>query len=352
MYGLASLPRGFLGVARQSGVRSSAFGLAFQRSDSGTATFCGTLITRLRFALPLLIVPLGTLPCCLAGFSASGRLQRNSRSPRLAQANRDRLLRRSRSVLALAHMLNLFMHEFPSGGRCGFAFPKSRLAALTVDLLGITILRNGWEVRCRSFQARCRLSLPRHEEGHLRATEPHRFNEGAGDVPGSQRCRADAGANRCEDARLARRDCAWVAARRCTGRLRGGVPMNLPLDVFIVRKLGVPGEEELVMGAVASGERWPSTRRSSITLASLPSRPGGRAAERGRSSAVNAPTATAILPSVSRTAQQFRSMMGWRPAQQCWRRRVHCVRRRSGSSWQCPYPQRAPATSSAGKWMR
>ena len=42
---------------------------------------------------------------------------------------------------------------------------------------------------------------------------------------------------------------------------RGGVPvghevaraLNAPLDVFIVRKLGVPGQEELAMGAVASG---------------------------------------------------------------------------------------------------
>jgi len=42
---------------------------------------------------------------------------------------------------------------------------------------------------------------------------------------------------------------------------RGGVPiayeiaqkLKLPLDVFIVRKLGVPGQEELAMGAIASG---------------------------------------------------------------------------------------------------
>ncbi len=42
---------------------------------------------------------------------------------------------------------------------------------------------------------------------------------------------------------------------------RGGVPvafevareLSLPLDVFVVRKLGVPGEPELAMGAVASG---------------------------------------------------------------------------------------------------
>ena len=42
---------------------------------------------------------------------------------------------------------------------------------------------------------------------------------------------------------------------------RGGVPVGyevarelaVPLDVFVVRKLGVPGQEELAMGAIASG---------------------------------------------------------------------------------------------------
>jgi predicted phosphoribosyltransferase len=42
---------------------------------------------------------------------------------------------------------------------------------------------------------------------------------------------------------------------------RGGVPvgfevarqLNVPLDIFVVRKLGVPGQEELAMGAIASG---------------------------------------------------------------------------------------------------
>src|SRR5690349_5777210 len=42
---------------------------------------------------------------------------------------------------------------------------------------------------------------------------------------------------------------------------RGGVPvayevaraLGAPLDVFVVRKLGVPGHEELAMGAIASG---------------------------------------------------------------------------------------------------
>jgi len=42
---------------------------------------------------------------------------------------------------------------------------------------------------------------------------------------------------------------------------RGGVPvayevaelLGAPLDVFLVRKLGVPGHDELAMGAIASG---------------------------------------------------------------------------------------------------
>src|SRR6184192_134368 len=42
---------------------------------------------------------------------------------------------------------------------------------------------------------------------------------------------------------------------------RGGVPvgyevahaLGAPLDVYVVRKLGVPGQEELAMGAIASG---------------------------------------------------------------------------------------------------
>jgi len=45
------------------------------------------------------------------------------------------------------------------------------------------------------------------------------------------------------------------------GLARGGVPvayevastLGAPLDVFVVRKLGVPGHEELAMGAIASG---------------------------------------------------------------------------------------------------
>src|SRR6476660_4850065 len=45
------------------------------------------------------------------------------------------------------------------------------------------------------------------------------------------------------------------------GLPRGGVPvayeiansLDAPLDVFVVRKLGAPGQEELAMGAIAAG---------------------------------------------------------------------------------------------------
>src|SRR5918997_1164691 len=45
------------------------------------------------------------------------------------------------------------------------------------------------------------------------------------------------------------------------GLPRGGIPvafevaqaLRAPLDVFLVRKLGLPGHEELAMGAIASG---------------------------------------------------------------------------------------------------
>jgi len=55
--------------------------------------------------------------------------------------------------------------------------------------------------------------------------------------------------------------CALLPGALVLALPRGGVPvahevareLGLPLDVFIVRKLGVPGHEELAMGAIASG---------------------------------------------------------------------------------------------------
>src|SRR5579884_2714920 len=61
------------------------------------------------------------------------------------------------------------------------------------------------------------------------------------------------------------------------GLPRGGVPvaaevarvLGAPLDVFVVRKLGVPGHEELAMGAVASGGAMVLNRGVLETLATM-----------------------------------------------------------------------------------
>jgi putative phosphoribosyl transferase len=70
--------------------------------------------------------------------------------------------------------------------------------------------------------------------------------------------------NRTEAGRLLAEKLVKYAGRpdvTVLGLPRGGVPvafevaqrLGLPLDVFIVRKLGVPGFEELAVGAIASG---------------------------------------------------------------------------------------------------
>ncbi len=71
-------------------------------------------------------------------------------------------------------------------------------------------------------------------------------------------------ANRIEAGRLLAKKLQAYAGRPDVIVLalpRGGVPvayevaraLNVPLDIFVVRKLGVPGHEELAMGAIASG---------------------------------------------------------------------------------------------------
>jgi predicted phosphoribosyltransferase len=79
----------------------------------------------------------------------------------------------------------------------------------------------------------------------------------AADGPRPYRDRADAGA------RLAGHLAAYAGRADVVvlGLPRGGVPvaaqvaraLRAPLDVFCVRKLGVPGDEELAMGAIATG---------------------------------------------------------------------------------------------------
>jgi len=70
--------------------------------------------------------------------------------------------------------------------------------------------------------------------------------------------------NRTEAGRLLGQKLSGLAGREdivVLGLPRGGVPvayevataLDVPLDVFVVRKLGVPGHEEFAMGAIASG---------------------------------------------------------------------------------------------------
>ena len=62
------------------------------------------------------------------------------------------------------------------------------------------------------------------------------------------------------------------------GLPRGGVPvafevaqrLEVPLDVFVVRKLGVPGHPELAMGAIASGDVRVINRRVVLGLGIQP----------------------------------------------------------------------------------
>jgi len=71
-------------------------------------------------------------------------------------------------------------------------------------------------------------------------------------------------ANREEAGRLLAEQLEFYKGRHdvvVLGLARGGVPigfevakaLHAPLDVFILRKLGVPGQEELAFGAIASG---------------------------------------------------------------------------------------------------
>jgi len=75
--------------------------------------------------------------------------------------------------------------------------------------------------------------------------------------PGTFRDRSDAGRQLADHLR----DYAGDPNLLVLGLPRGGVPvafevaraLQAPLDVFLVRKLGVPGHPELAMGAIASG---------------------------------------------------------------------------------------------------
>ena len=138
---------------------------------------------------------------------------------------------------------------------------------------------------------------------------------------------------------------------------RGGVPvgyevakaLGAPLDVFVVRKLGVPGYEELAMGAIASGglivlnpealEALPTAKRTS-TARPRPSCASWSGARR--------PTVAATTRPTWRARRSSSSTMVWPQARRCVPPRSRsdsCTRR----AWWSPFRSRPPrrATTSA-----
>ena len=104
------------------------------------------------------------------------------------------------------------------------------------------------------------------------------------------------------------------------GLPRGGVPvafevacaLGVPLDVFLVRKLGVPGREELAMGAIAggaSGRDISSVRRSNSAPAAPTSlKPAEMMIAPGTPAAARSPITSGMLGAgVTRTARSTRS---------------------------------------------
>src|SRR5688500_18692071 len=146
-------------------------------------------------------------------------------------------------------------------------------------------------------------------------------------APGTQRFRDRAHAGRLLAERLrdyAGRDDVVVLALP-----RGGVPvgyevaraLDAPLDVFLVRKLGVPGHEEHALGAIATGGiRVLNT--PVVESLNLPAEwvEAIDAKERRELSAASRLTAGTGLRPTSQVARSSSSTTGWRPERRCWRR--------------------------------
>ena len=127
---------------------------------------------------------------------------------------------------------------------------------------------------------------------------------------------------------------------------RGGVPvafevareLRAPLDVFLVRKLGVPGHEELAMGAIASGGVLVLNERVLRMLEISDEVVNVGSAEKGRQELQRRES---LYRETSRRwmrggASWCWSMMDSRRALPCGRRWRRCGSRiRRGLSWRC-----------------
>jgi predicted phosphoribosyltransferase len=137
---------------------------------------------------------------------------------------------------------------------------------------------------------------------------------------------------------------------------RGGVPvgfevaraLGVPLDVFIVRKLGVPGHEELALGAIATGgvrilndERIRALGIPDHLTEAVTAKEQEELARRERLYRGDRPT-----PRLSEVERSFSLMTAWRPERPCRppsRRSDSSTPLGSWSRSRLPHPR--PATS-------
>ena len=147
------------------------------------------------------------------------------------------------------------------------------------------------------------------------------------------------------------------------GLPRGGVPvayevakrLELPLDVFVVRKLGVPGYEELAMGAIASGN---VIVLNDDVMRALPNSEGILETVRAREK-IELERRESALSTGRRSVGLARSRchlwwtMAWRRERRCAPPLRRCGSKASRKSWlQFRWAHRRRAAKSKRRWMK
>ena len=149
------------------------------------------------------------------------------------------------------------------------------------------------------------------------------------------------------------RSCSRCRAAAFRSRLPSPARSARPLDVFVVRKLGVPAQPELAMGAVASGGVRvlnEDVLRDASRLDGGARRGDGAGARRGRVSRA-ASTAATVRRRSSLGAMSSSSTTVSRPAPRCgprWPPSVRSDRRASSSRCLSRRPRRSPRSLATG----